>query len=927
MNAMSILEILYTILIMPLQIMFEAIYNIAYSVIGNPGLTIVVFSLAINFLVLPLYRRADAMQEEERDIEQKLHKGVQHIKKTFRGDEQMLMLQTYYRQNHYKPTYVLRGAMPLFLEIPFFIAAYRFLSNLKLLQGVAFGPISDLGQPDSMLMVAGFSINLLPIVMTAVNLVSSYLFTRGYPLKTKVQLFGMALFFLVFLYNSPAGLVFYWTLNNVFSLIKTIFYKLKNPRMILSIMAALTGVVLFILGLTKGSSETIKWKLFACMVGVILELPLFGMLRKRQNADGGKCDKTYASHPKIFVTGGIFLAVLTGLIIPSAVIAASPQEFIVRGYLPNPIWYIVSSCCLSIGTCVVWLGVFYSLMDERFRTYFEKLIWILSGISIVDYMFFGKNLGIISNSLQYESGMYFTHKQELINVLILALVAAAMWFIYRLIGTHAFDVLAVGTLALCGLALVNIHGINTSIAQVDTSSADTNGTLCSLSKNGKNVVVLMLDRGISEYIPYIMQEKPELKKQFDGFTFYSNTISFGEFTNFGTPGLYGGYEYTPVENNKRANETLASKQNEALKVMPVLFSQNGYDVTVCDPTYANYTWIPDLSIYDEYPNIKTYNTLGAYSDVAETEGLVKSNKRNFFAFSLTKIAPLFAQPTLYEDGRYNYSTQDDMQVATTQTTDGILKSNGINASFQNAYNVLCNLPMITDVADDSRNTFLMMSNDTTHEPNMLQLPDYTVSATVDNTNYSEQFEDDYIIDNQKLKMDNDYQVTHYQVNMAAMIQLGKWFDYLRKNDVYDNTRIIIVSDHGRDIKQMDEAIFNIDGNEELDSEFFRALLMVKDFDAKGFTISDEFMTNADTPTLAVHDLIKNPVNPFTNKMIDNTEKTAHDQFILESSDWSVDENNGNTFLPGNWYAVHGDTWDPNNWKLVARDAVLSNIVE
>lgn len=62
-------------------------------------------------------------------------------------------------------------------------------------------------------------------------------------------------------------------------------------------------------------------------------------------------------------------------------------------------------------------------------------------------------------------------------------------------------------------------------------------------------------------------------------------------------------------------------------------------------------------------------------------------------------------------------------------------------------------------------------------------------------------------------------------------------------------------------------------------------------------------------------------------MIDNTEKTAHDQFILESSDWSVDENNGNTFLPGNWYAVHGDTWDPNNWRLVARDVVLSKIVE
>ena len=33
-----------------------------------------------------------------------------------------------------------------------------------------------------------------------------------------MQLYTMALFFLVFLYTSPAGLVFYWTLNNLFSL-------------------------------------------------------------------------------------------------------------------------------------------------------------------------------------------------------------------------------------------------------------------------------------------------------------------------------------------------------------------------------------------------------------------------------------------------------------------------------------------------------------------------------------------------------------------------------------------------------------------------------------------------------------------------------------------------------------------------------------
>ena len=220
---MSFFSILDTVLFKPLQLLFEIIYTLANRVIANPGASIIVLSLLMNLLVLPLYKRADALQEEEKNTEQRLRRGVQHIKKVFNGDEKMMILQTYYRQNHYKPTYVLRGAISLLLEIPFFIAAYRFLSHLQLLQGASFGPIADLGAPDGLLHIFGLTLNLLPIVMTAVNLVSCVIFTKGSPLKTKLQLYAMAIFFLVFLYDSPSGLVFYWTLNNVFSLIKTIF--------------------------------------------------------------------------------------------------------------------------------------------------------------------------------------------------------------------------------------------------------------------------------------------------------------------------------------------------------------------------------------------------------------------------------------------------------------------------------------------------------------------------------------------------------------------------------------------------------------------------------------------------------------------------------------------------------------------------------
>ena len=215
---MSFFSALYQLLIGPLELLFDILYALSFRILANEGLSIIVLSLGMNFLVLPLYRQADAMQAEERELEQRLQPWVKHIKKTFSGEERFMMLQTYYRQNNYKPAYALKGSLSLLLEIPFFIAAYRFLSGLQMLQGVSFGPIRDLGAPDGLL----FGVNLLPILMTAFNFVSGAIYTRGMPLKSKLQLYGMALIFLFFLYDSPAGLVFYWTLNNVFSLVKNI---------------------------------------------------------------------------------------------------------------------------------------------------------------------------------------------------------------------------------------------------------------------------------------------------------------------------------------------------------------------------------------------------------------------------------------------------------------------------------------------------------------------------------------------------------------------------------------------------------------------------------------------------------------------------------------------------------------------------------
>ena len=61
---MNILTALYTLIISPLELLFENIFTIANRLIGNEGLSIIFLSLAVNFLVLPLYKRADELQAE-----------------------------------------------------------------------------------------------------------------------------------------------------------------------------------------------------------------------------------------------------------------------------------------------------------------------------------------------------------------------------------------------------------------------------------------------------------------------------------------------------------------------------------------------------------------------------------------------------------------------------------------------------------------------------------------------------------------------------------------------------------------------------------------------------------------------------------------------------------------------------------------------
>ena len=916
-------SILYSLLISPLQMFFEVVFGFAQKYTNNPGVSIIVLSLVMNFLVLPLYKRADAMQAEERDTEAKLHDGLVHIKKAFSGDERMMIQQEYYRQNHYKTMDAFKGSISLFLEIPFFIAAYQFLSNMKALQDVSFGPITNLGAPDQLLTIGAVTLNVLPILMTVINVISCIIYTKGYPLKTKIQLYIMAAFFLFFLYDSPAGLLFYWTLNNLFSLLKNIFYKMKNPKKILAILFSAAGIFAIIVAVIKFNSA-VSTRLIIAFLGLCFQLPIvLPVLVKKKETKFGVSQET--PNKKAFFLSALLLTVLIGMLIPSAVINASPQEFVDINYFHNPLWLIISSCCIAFGTFIIWFGVFYWLADQKGKVLFEKIMWTACGVALVDYLFFGTDLGVMSSVLKYDIWYGYSKVQILINSAILVILCIVMVTTFKRYKKFMIGALCTGIVAMICMSIYNTTYIVKSIDHIkaQTAAASTEQPHFTLSKTGKNVVVFMLDRAIGPYVPYIMNEKPELMQKFDGFTYYENTISHGGYTNFGTPVLFGGYEYTPVEMNTRDSETLVSKQNEALKVMPVLFDQNGYKVTVCDAPYANYQWIPDLSIYDDYPNIEKYITENKFNEVGSEATAFKKDLRNFFCYGLMKTSPFALQHFEYDHGNYFQPKNMSSAIYDVQYARSVSVADELDSRFMGNYNVLTKLDDLTTIDDSGENCFFMIDNDATHSEVLLQEPEYEPADHVDNTEYDAEHDATrWTVNGRTVDMSSIRQRQHYDVDMCALIQLGNWFDYLRENDLYDNTRIIVVSDHGADFAQFDELLVDKADGTTRDMESYAPLLMVKDFNSTGFQTSDEFMTNGDVPTIATDGTITNPVNPFTGNAINSDEKTAHRQYIISSDDWETDKNQGNTFNPADWYSVSSNLWDKNDWQEEAKNSLL-----
>ena len=195
---------------------------------GNFGLAIIALTVVVKLAFFPLANKSYKSMAKMRELAPK----VQELRERFSDDrqrQQQEMMQLY-RTEKVNPA---AGCLPVLLQIPVFFALYKVLFiDIAMCHAPFYGWISDLGQadPTSILNLFGLlpystavfpdflNLGIWPILMGFTMFVQMSLNPPPPdPIQAKVFKY-MPLFFTFLLATFPAGLVIYWTWNNILSI-------------------------------------------------------------------------------------------------------------------------------------------------------------------------------------------------------------------------------------------------------------------------------------------------------------------------------------------------------------------------------------------------------------------------------------------------------------------------------------------------------------------------------------------------------------------------------------------------------------------------------------------------------------------------------------------------------------------------------------
>jgi len=186
-----------------------------YGFLGNYGWAIILLTIIVRIPFIPLMHKSQRAMKKM----QALQPMMAEIKERYKKDPQRMQkeLTELYKKHKVNPV---GGCLPMLLQIPVFIALYNVLSNAIELRGAPFILwIKDLSEKDPYY--------ILPVVMGVTMVIQQKMTPSSMdPAQAKIMMFMPIVFTFLFL-TFPSGLVLYWLINNILSIIQQ-YYANKN---------------------------------------------------------------------------------------------------------------------------------------------------------------------------------------------------------------------------------------------------------------------------------------------------------------------------------------------------------------------------------------------------------------------------------------------------------------------------------------------------------------------------------------------------------------------------------------------------------------------------------------------------------------------------------------------------------------------------
>lgn len=198
-----------------------ALLSWLHGIFGNWGWSIIALTAIIRFVLYPLTYKGMVSMQKMKDLAPK----IKELKERYKGDPQRLNQATMdmYKKNGANP---LGGCLPMLMQIPVFFAIYRVLLNAVELQGAPWILwIEDLSRMDPYY--------IMPLLMGASMFLQQRMTPNNFsdPMQEKVMKW-LPVIFTFFFVTFPSGLVLYWFVNNLFSILQQFIVnqQFKNAK-------------------------------------------------------------------------------------------------------------------------------------------------------------------------------------------------------------------------------------------------------------------------------------------------------------------------------------------------------------------------------------------------------------------------------------------------------------------------------------------------------------------------------------------------------------------------------------------------------------------------------------------------------------------------------------------------------------------------